>query len=300
MTLEQLQKMKMNLQVDKFTDKVPPEIIAAMPNFNAAYTEFKLLNLKILANLKTQQRNDTGYHADKVQIRKQLIAITLEVSSKFSAYANHINDPALYQTTRCTNRKLTLAPALFCYIDSKSIYDRAVAQRSDLESYGLTSEILTQFEILLAQFKLALPKTRVAISDKKAATLSIKRNFKQSAKLLSTMDGLVSTMLSREPEFHESYFAARKLTKPSFNPLSAKGTVKSASGTPLPFVRLSCLALDLNRIISKNGTFKLFHIPPGDYELIFELPGHHTTAVLLSVFKGAKAELNVTMHELAT
>ncbi len=290
--------MKMNQAVDAFIELAPSKIKDKLVNFKKYYTAFKLVNLKTLSYLQTQQRDSTGYAGNKNEIRQQLIKMTLDVSFKITAPADQTEDTVLLFENKFSKRQLVLSSALSCYISCNGLYKRASELLPSLQNYGLTQEILSEFSILLAKFHLALPKPKIARDSVKIATANLKRGLKETDRILKKIDNLVNTMLIREPEFHKNFFEARKLIKPTYKQLSARGSVTADNGEPLSFVKMSCSELDIERKIPKSGTFKLFQIPPGEYRITFQKPGYQTLTITLSVIEGTRLELNIIMHKL--
>ena len=297
MTHPQLQRMKMNLTVDKFFDKTSSKIIDSIPKLKEACANFKLLNLKLLGYLKTQQRVLTGFTINKTKTRQNLTKISLEVSAILTAHANDIKNYSLHHQSKCTLRSFILPNQQDFITRCKNIFDLAITHQPAIEHYGVTLDILKDFQILITTYELAMPSVSLQIDVKKDATRNIKRDLKESLELIKTIDGLVATKLNREPDFHKEYFIARKLPKLTIKTLSAHGTVKSPTGEPI-FCNMTCAALNLKRKTSHKGAFKFANLLDGDYEIIFERTGYQAKTARLSVSSGTRTELNIILEKL--
>lgn len=297
MTNPQLQRMTMNLTVDKFFDEASTIIKDSIPNLNQACADLKLLNLKIVSHLEVQQRILTGFKVNKAKARQDLTATTLEVSSMLKAHAEHIKNYELYYNSKCTKRLLAHSREHIFLDICKNIFNSATTHQESAQGFGLTPDTLKEFQINLASYKLALPSVRSQQIKKNRATSSLKEDLQKSLELLKTIDGLIQIKVNREPDFHKEYFIARKLPKLSFKTLSARGSVKSTTGEPIR-CNIICPELNINRKTSSNGTFIFPNLPDGNYEIMFQIRGYKTETARLKVSAGNRAELNVILEKL--
>ena len=176
MTYEQLQKMKMNQAVESFLDLTSPTIKSKLQNFDKNLTDFKLINLKTLGALKTQQRISTGFTANKKEVREKLIDMALDISSRVKAHADQSNNIVLFHQNKLSKRKLVLSSAQSCLAICQGLYNRTIKILPQLKNFGMTEEIMSEYSILLAKFSLAMPIPRSETNKTKAATISIEIN----------------------------------------------------------------------------------------------------------------------------
>lgn len=224
--------------------------------------------------------------------------ITLDTSAKHMAFANKIKDRAKFILVKATKRRLQNADQFLCQAHCTNAYKFAMADLEALKKYGLTSEIMSRFAILLSQYELFLPAPRSEIKNKTLATKGIKKGLLQTNSLLLTMDGLIRAIYDREPNIHDEYFAARKLPKATYNILSGRGSIKNAIGQPLPFVWVICETLNIKKKASKNGTFKLTLIPDGPHEFLFQYAGYEPVTLTINFTTGIMTEIEIIMHKL--
>ena len=288
----------MNQAVDTFISLASSEIKDKLPNFNKFYSDFKLRNLKTLSLLQTQQKDGTGYAANKKEIHNKLIAMAVDISHKLVAFADQSNNIVLLYQSKFSKRKLLLCSAIRSYTYCRIIHDAAEKFLPELHRYNLTQELFSEYSILLQNFIKAASQPRSERSIAKGITRQIESGLKISDIILAKMDILVNTIQISHPEFHKNYTAARVLNRPTYKLLSARGTIKDANGEPIPRVKMSCPELGIERKLPKSGNFKLSNIPEGDYILTFEKVPFQTQNTTFNSSPNNRTELTIIMNEL--
>lgn len=90
--------------------------------------------------------------------------------------------------------------------------EMALPLKSDLAKYAIGEAEFQQMERLLAEFRLAIPKRRVAINISKVSTGNIDNIFKAQNKLLKEqVDALMEPYQFSQPDFFSAYKNARSV-----------------------------------------------------------------------------------------
>jgi len=92
------------------------------------------------------------------------------------------------------------------------LHETALPIRSDLAKYAVTEPDFQKMEQLLDEFRLAIPKRRVAINISKVSTGNIDGVFKAQDKLLKEqVDSLMEPFRFSQPDFYNAYRNARSV-----------------------------------------------------------------------------------------
>ena len=295
MTTKQLKKITRNNNVYGFLNGAPLAIKQRIAHFEEVFGEFRRVKLLSDGSRVRQLKNIGKNSKNKAEKRERMMELALDVSAKVNTYAKRVGDMELYGSVNYKRRDLVLFSDGDCQAVCRVIYKKAVEVVDKLGPYGLDSDSLGEFLKAIEVYKVIAVVPLAEIKQRKDATRDLKAALREADGLLKSLDELVLMVRLDEPKFYAAYIVARKLRKPGFRKLSGQGQVLDADGNPLGLVTMRCEALGINRQLSVNGGFRLFHIKDGLYEFWFEKEGFVGVRLELRFIKRFRTEIEVVM-----
>lgn len=233
----------------------------------------------------------------------KLIELAYSVSSKIHAFACISGNNMLKLDSAITPTKLRYCSALDTLHRAQHIYANALQQANLLKPYGLSSEMLQNLEQAIAHFKESIPEPHIERALRKVQKENLKNTIEQAIAILQTIDKLVELVRFTEPEFYNSYQAARRI-QVSMQPLAAIGFVQNSnSGKALSNVKLSIFELEtekpmLEQYSAKQGGFRIKELNSGNYTLVASMPGYKSCTLSFTISKHNTQRLNIKMKQL--
>jgi hypothetical protein len=284
-------------------------ITATLPNFGALFSTFTS-NINQIQVIREQQETDkTGIAVNKDQLRADLVANALDVSRKTEAYAKMTNNAVLEKEVHYSESDLKKAPDTILKDRALLIHDKANANLTALETYGVTADVLTALKNGIDLFNASIPNPRLGITEKKQATDQLEKLFKANDVILEKFDTLVEVIRLTQPVFYAAYKDNRKVVETGIGTLAVKGFVTDAeTGAPIKGVSLS-FALDGNgtnvkaakasellvKKTADKGGFNIKSLPAGMYKVTIMKNGYADQVTTVAVSDGEMSELNVQL-----
>ena len=186
------------------------ELIAAIGDLPAVQQRLKAGQLVIGENRQVQEADSTGLTKNKTGLRGGLIMKILQFSAALMAYATTAKNVELKTKANYTASELKTVPDSVLFDIGVLLMGLSIPIKADLTKYFVGEAEFKEIERLLADFKLAIPKRRVATSVSKASTGNIGEVFKAQDKLLKDeIDALMLPFRFTQPDFFNSYKNAR-------------------------------------------------------------------------------------------
>lgn len=199
MNARQVAKLLMYQATEKHCDK-HADIFAITPAFQTAFNNFKAKIAEINRISQHQEAIWENITANKCNARQTLCQTTSEVAGLIFAFASATSNNALKQevnysfTALFKTKDEQLAPRC------QEIYDKGIANLSELGNYGITAQTLDNLQTAINNYLECAPKTRVIAEERKAFRTKIETLFDEADTILrEQMDKLVVT-------FREGYF----------------------------------------------------------------------------------------------
>ena len=133
---------------------------------------------------QVQEGNSTGLTEDKSQIRSELVRSVLQTSAALKAYALTVNNNELkVKSDYCLSDLVRIADPILLDI-AVLLSGLAAPLKVELSKFFVGERELTVMDQLIASFKIAIPKRRVAASTSKVSTVNIREVFNTQDLLL--------------------------------------------------------------------------------------------------------------------
>jgi hypothetical protein len=163
-------------------------------------------------NRQVQEADTSGLTQKKRELRNELIKLMLLFAVGLKAQATIAKDLELKTKADYKPSELKTSTDDRLFDIAALLKGLALPLRSDLVRYFIGETQFREMERLLAEFKLAIPKRRVAINRSKTSTSNIAGVFKSQDKLLKEhLDALVAPFQFSQPDFFHAYRNARSI-----------------------------------------------------------------------------------------
>lgn len=298
MNARQEAKLTMYRAVEKHGDN-NSTIIAAVPAFQTAFTNFKA---KIAAITNTAQLKDTpltGMVVDKSSSKQTLCEIATDTAGVIFAFASATGNQTLKQEVNFNLSKLLqtrdeqLAPRC------QNIHARAIENKDALEDYGITDTKLTALQTAINNYAAETPKPRTALSQRKTLTSNLRQLFKDADAILTEqMDKLVSNFKAANPDFVATYETVRIIIDPATTATQLKGIVTDKStGNPIKNAVVTIVELSKTTKTNFAGAYSFKPVANGTYTVTITATGFNNfQADGVEVKLGAITSLNVELE----
>ncbi|MBL7729824.1 MAG: carboxypeptidase-like regulatory domain-containing protein [Chitinophagaceae bacterium] len=269
------------------------DIIKKLPAFGYAYNTFEAIVNTIDAAAPAAARKTTGPAAAKKQLRKNLQAKALSISSRLFAYAADKDDPALKEKISYTNRDLNrlqgeeLAPVC------KVILETATELLPEMADYNLTQARLDELNVLIQSYVTFIPVPQLEANDIRATARRIRLLFEEAEKVLEEkMDNLAYSIRDNEPDFYAGYTDSRKVTDAATRHTKVSGTVSEKStGRGIAGVLVLHEVTGLTAVTNAIGEFQLAIPLAGDHTLLLQKTGYELTTAPVTLKRGQNSQV---------
>lgn len=304
-------KLSMYLVVRDYM-KANAEVLNPLPNFATNQAIFENAIMQIQASGEEQNYNKTGIAGGKHLLRQTLITLAADTSRKLSAYAKFNNDQKLLKEIKYNESSLRRRADINLRDAVMGLYDRVQPIVNLLGDYGITEATQTNLLNAIDAYSAAMPKTRLAIAEKKQSTAHLTALFQTAETALKNIDTAVGIVRLSQVDFYNGYKSARKVVSAGRSSYSVKGVVIDAStGEPLKAATIKFVtnmahakAKSINRngeIIKKSaekGGFILKSLAEGTYQVVVSKPGYKDETTTLHVSNGEISMMNIQLqHE---
>ncbi|MDP1727581.1 MAG: carboxypeptidase-like regulatory domain-containing protein [Bacteroidota bacterium] len=264
-------------------------------------------------NRDAQTLETTGITTDKSAKRVAMADKALFIENRLQSYANVTNNPELLASIKYSASDLKKARDTDVVGICNTILAKANAYAADLETYGVTSEMIGEFQNAIAVYSETLAKPMVAKSQTKTATENLTRLFKEADELLTKrMDLDIELFKTALPEFYSQYKTARIIISTGGSTTSVLGNVTVAgSNEPIKGVIFSftpenngLMKAATNEtpkpIVKKSaakGNFRT-NLPEGIYHVAVTKIGYKEQGLILTVASGETTSLKVELERV--
>lgn len=163
-------------------------------------------------NRQIQEADSSGLTKNKRDLRSELIRLILLFAAGLKANATSTKNPELKTKADYKAYELQKSADSVLADIGMLLNEMALPLRYDLAKYAIGEAEFQQMERLLAEFRLAIPKRRVAINISKVSTGNIDGVFKAQDKLLrEQVDALMEPFQFSQPDFFNAYRNARSV-----------------------------------------------------------------------------------------
>lgn len=266
MNARQEAKLTMYRATEKHGDD-NPTIIAAVPAFQTAFTNFKA---KIAAITGTEQLKAaplTGMVVDKSTSKQTLCEMAADTAGIIFAFASATANNTLKQAVKFPLSKLLQTRDEELVPRCQGIHARAIENKDALEDYGITNTKLTALQTAINNYATETPKPRTALSQRKTLTANLRQLFKDTDAILTDqMDKLVSNFKAANPDFVSTYETVRIIIDPAITATQLKGIVTAKStGNPIKGATITIVELSKTATTNFAGAYYFKPVANGTY-----------------------------------
>lgn len=159
---------------------------------------------------QVQEGDNTGLTTDKSQLRNELVRSVLQVSAALKAYALTVNNNELKVKGDYGISDLVRSSDPILLDIAVLLSGLAAPLKGELPKFFVGEKELNELNELIAAFKIAIPKRRVAASTTKVSTVNIREVFNaQDLLLREQIDVLMQPFKFTQSDFYNAYRNAR-------------------------------------------------------------------------------------------
>jgi len=213
MDRRQLNKFNMYRSIQAVTTSPQhQDAVQAIPAFSRTTKAFSLV-LPLLQKASKIARGlvTGGITATTDSVRDELASAAATISSGVVAYAVENQDEELAASAHVSRSSVAYGRA----DDSAEVADNllasALARVSALADYGITRDVLDDFDALIQSFSDRIGRPRATINQRKTVRASLPELFEAADRHLAQMDRLAEVLKRTHPEFVAEYQANRRI-----------------------------------------------------------------------------------------
>ena len=298
MQKNQLAKLNMSNRTKTFLDGIDPATLAAIPFLSLWFGEIKNLLIELAVQIQAFDEIIKGYQKAKKLARQALIVAALNLAAQIRAYADALDDIALFENMAFTKTLFVRATAIDFIAYTKNIADAAAINIASLAPFGVTPASLAQYIALRTTYLEAEPKPDDAKLSREASTVAVEAAIKAIVKLWVKIDRAMRGAAVTQPLLAQDYFRARIIIDPPSRTNAVHGIVTTLDGTPMPYVTLTCQSLGINRRTTKKGRFIIKSGENTQHILICNYPGYKEVRTTVTITTGLRKNIIIMMEPL--
>lgn len=248
--------------------------VATVPALVTVAASFKTTAEAISNTAEQQATITTGITPDKNDTRETLRSTTVNLAGILYAYANSVNDIVLKERSKITYSMLRVLKDDELAERAQTIHDDANTNIASLPPFGITAAVLTSYQTLIDTYSAKSPAPRAAQSQQVALTEQLKTLFRQAdSTLKESMDKIMLNFKTTDPQFFNTYTAAREIIDAGSSKTKAVGTVIADPGNiPVDGAIITVQDRAYTATSNASGTYELPIPIPGTYNLICSHP----------------------------
>lgn len=286
-------------------------ITKALPNYSTNSTAFLNTIPAIQLIAEQQKTSKKGFTDLKNTYKETLITTAADYARKLGVYAKFTNNAILVQEIKFSQSKISKATDTAIRDYAQIVYDRAQANLTALEDYGISEATQTILSGVISDYNESIGKPRANRTEISKTTRELENLFKTADTALANMDAAVEIVRLTQAEFYISYKNARKIIGTG-GALAIKGSVIDASNNkPIKGVSLSFFPENNNGLAKATGTttesvvkktaekggFNIKSLPSGMYTVAVKKTGYADQVATVAIADGELTELNIQLSK---
>jgi len=281
-------------------------ITSELPSFSKYFTIVNEANGRITVLATQQELDKSGNSKNKNNLRATLVAQSMDVARKITAYATNENNTVLLAQVNYCESDLNKSSDTKLIGICQVICDSANANIEALNTYSVSPAIITSLQQLITDYSEAIPKVRIGLTDSTEATKQLAEEFKLLLATWAKIDTLIEMLRTSSPSFYDEYQNVRKIIETGVGYLSVKCAVTDAvSGEVIKGVTVEFYASRsretkpyLVKKTADKGGFNISSMPEDTYRIIAKKEGYVEHASSLSVNDGETSFLNISITKV--
>lgn len=295
MKKNQNQTIRMFQLTSEYLDGADNTLINGLPGFLECQNEINLNNTKIRSQYDLQTRKITGFAVEKKSIRNELTSVALDISNRVELFASNTGNQELKNDIHFTISSFNKISENECVSKCDNIYTNALTFLTELEPYGVTAALLSNFQDLIIKYTNNLSRSQSEINIGKIATSEIANLISANQQQFEKMDLIVKMLKSTAPEFVNGYFESRNINSAAYRPISIRFFLFDNFSKPIPMVLVTNEELKIRRRTGEKGIIYLKNIKEGSFEFTFSKVGYATVKRVVNVTPNERTDIKVVM-----
>lgn len=239
-------------------------IIATVPAFQESFLLLKANNAAIVAAFQQEDLVTKGITTDKVEAKKALAMMAIDIALPISAYAVKSGNNELKEKVSFSFSDLFRTKHGQVGSRIRNISDIGKEHLSGLAHYGINQSALDTLEAMIDDYEQKVPNPKNAAAIKKAVRENIKNLFAKNALLLKEhLDKTVVGFKKNYPDFVLAYKANRVIINLSSTSTQLKGKIVDTQGKPIPDAVVALNGTPFTAVTDDNGHYQMKSIPYG-------------------------------------
>jgi len=158
---------------------------------------------------EAQETDITGWAMDKKAKKLDIVKKAMVMAGGPKAYGLASSNNVLVQEVSYTRSELKKDRDTDFTTKVRVIFNKAKANKVELVNYGITDAMITAFDALIAEYEAMVQDPRSKIAERKSATKQLDVLMDEAEDIVEIMDGMVEQYAESNPDFYNSYKAAR-------------------------------------------------------------------------------------------
>ena len=175
------------------------------PALEALVARLQDIMTRINETQEAQINTSKGHTLTKEALRQKVIGSILEIVKRAKAYAIATDNLLLKDAVDYKLSQLNSMPQDSLVIACNKVISTCTPVIAEMAGYGLAPAMLTGMDPLLAEYKAALPGTKLAIASRKTATGGLAELFAEADNTLKKIDAMMEIVSSSDPTFYQEY-----------------------------------------------------------------------------------------------
>lgn len=158
---------------------------------------------------EAQETDITGWAMDKKAKKLDIVKKAMVMAGGTKAYGLANANNVLVQEVSYTRSELKNARDTDFITKVRVIFSKAKDNKVALVEYGITDAMITAFDTLIAEYEVMVQDPRTKIAERKSSTQQLDVLMDEAEDIVEIMDGMVEQFAETNPDFYNSYKAAR-------------------------------------------------------------------------------------------
>ncbi len=288
-------RYNMSKVVQAYMEEQSAATINAAPGLDTDIGLLKDINNKIGELNEFQSLSRIGHRINKDNVRETMTNSAIDCAFALMAFAEPNPDQVLFNEVKTTRTDLQRLRDNDVKDRCEYLHLRATEFQTDLETYGITTAKLNNFQAEIDAYNEQISKPRQSIVARVQLTNKIKIEFKKQLELLKEMDTKVNALNLLFPEFVNEYKTSRIIVNLRGTVLAITGNIKDQAGNPIFGAVCTLSELGRETKSSAKGNFEFKNVANGKYNLEVKRPGFESINQIVSVVKGETTKVLIVM-----
>jgi hypothetical protein len=185
-------------------------VLGEFARFTETLAAFVAMLVVIGSLAKKKTGKTIGITSEKANARQLLEDLTMDMIVILKAYAIFTDKVALLNDVDFTETQIDRSSEQLLISRAGKIKDHAEAEQAGAEEFGMTAELITEFEAGLGDFTGRQTSSRMAIVSRKSTGEEMEIRMDEADDLLkSKLDSLMELAKRKHPELYNQYEGAR-------------------------------------------------------------------------------------------